>query len=348
MNHNDIVLSLKNDVLFKAVYGSNTEESNFILINLLNKILDRQEDPIKKVEIQNPFHEKDFVTDKESILDIKALTDSDELFDIEMQIVWEPYMKNRLLFYHGGLLRDALRKGESYGKMKPTITICITDSIVFRENENYMNQFYFMEEGDGFKFSEITKICCIELPKVNPDRKPIEQLTPLEVCLEYLRYADENESEYVDELIRRGGKELEMAQEIMTRVTEEDRLRAYARSREMYQRDQVQRQYELEKIETGKAELKVGREELEADRAKLEADRADLNADRAELNADRADLEASQAEFEIRKAEAFEKIKVEAAKETSEKIASEMKAMGISSKQIMQITGLTETEINKL
>ena len=231
------VLTLKNDLLFKAVYGSDTKESKFILINLLNKILDRRDDPITDIEYKNPFILQECEEEKESVLDIKAITDSNELIDIEMQIIWKDEMPFRLIYYHGGLIREALPSGDDYAKMKKTITICITDSIVFENTDKFLTQFYFMEETEHIIFSKMTCICCIELPKVNMDRRSISNLTPLEICLEYLKYANENDSEYVEELIRRGGKELEMAQTILKKVTQEEILREKALSREKYEHD---------------------------------------------------------------------------------------------------------------
>ena len=233
------VLRLKNDVLFKRVYGSDTEESKFILKSLLNKILDRTDDPIVSIEYKNPFSIDECVDEKESILDIKAETNKRQLIDIEMQIAWDKDMPSRLLYYHGGLLRESLQKGESYDKMKQTITICITDSEGIKENDNFLSEFYFIEKHKHFIFSDMTKICCIELPKVNPDNRDPEDLSPLEICLEYLRCADENGSEYVNELIRRGGKDLEMAQEILRKATEEEILRERALAREKFLRDKL-------------------------------------------------------------------------------------------------------------
>ena len=256
------ILKLKNDLLFKAVYGSDTKESKFILKCLLNKILSRGEDPIVEIEYKNPFNIKEYITDKETILDIKAETNSKELIDIEMQIMWSKDMPSRLLSYHGGLIREALQTGEDYDKMKQTITICITDSVAFKETDKYLNEFYLMEKEEHFMFSEMTRICCIELPKVNRQRKSAEELTPLEICLEYLKYADENGSEYVDELIRRGGKELQMAQNILRKATEEEILREKAIAREKFLRDKSYWEHSYERglnegRQEGRAEEKL-------------------------------------------------------------------------------------------
>ena len=100
-------IRLTNDFVFKMVYGSDTEESKFILKSLLNKILRRDDDPIVKIEYKNPFNMKEYVDDKSSILDIKAETNNKELIDIEMQLNWYKEMPERLLYYHGGLLRES-------------------------------------------------------------------------------------------------------------------------------------------------------------------------------------------------------------------------------------------------
>ncbi len=225
--------------MFKLVYGSDTEESKFILKSLLNKILSREDDPIVNIEYKNPFNMKEYVDDKVSILDIKAETNNSELIDIEMQLNWYKEMPKRLLYYHGGLLRESLQDGENYDNMKQTITICIPDSVAFPKSKKFLNEFYLMEKDEHFKLTEITKMCCIELPKVNPNNRKTEVLSPLEICLEYLRCADENGSEYVDELIRRGGKELEMAQKILRKATEEEILRERAIAREKFLRDKL-------------------------------------------------------------------------------------------------------------
>ena len=114
-------LTLKNDLVFKAVYGSDNEESKFILKNLLNKILERTDNPIVDLTYKNPFNLREYTDDKESVLDIKVEADlmypdldvydddnsikDDEdykrkkLIDVEMQIVWHKNMKPRILTY---------------------------------------------------------------------------------------------------------------------------------------------------------------------------------------------------------------------------------------------------------
>ena len=258
------VQTLKNDLIFKRVYGSDNEESKFILKSLLNKILERDENPIVDITYKNPFQIQEYKDDKGTILDIKleadllypdlelyegAYADLDDeeaykrkkLIDVEMQIIWHKDMEKRLLAYHGGIMRESLQGSEDYGKMKSTITICITNAIINKDSDDFISKYYFMEAKTHSIFSKMTSIICVELPKVNPDKKPLDQLTPLEICLEYLKYADENGSDYVDELIRRGGKDLEMAQNIFKKATQDEILRERAIAREKYLMDEANR-----------------------------------------------------------------------------------------------------------
>lgn len=161
-------------------------------------------------------------------------------------------------------IMSSLKKGDSYDKMLKTITICIVDGVLFTGQEQYLSNFRFLEESGGYCLTETTGICIIELPKVNPMGKPIENLTPLELCLEYIRYADEKRSDYVDALIKKGGKELEMAQYILEKTTEEEIVREKALAREKFLQDMASRMQHLqEKYEEGrKAGLDEGRLEM--------------------------------------------------------------------------------------
>ncbi len=239
MGNDGIILTLKNDVIFKAVYGSDTEECKFVLMALLNHILGREEDPIVSLTYKNPFHLRQHVSEKESILDIKVETGSGELIDIEMQLCSYDYLAERLIYYHGGTIRESLKKGAEYDTMLKTITICIVDEVMFPETEQFLNVFSLLEETTHIALSDMTGICVVELPKVNPEKKPPQELSPLELYLEYLKCADEEGSEKQEELVRLGGKELEMVQHLLKKATEEEILREKALAREKYLRDEA-------------------------------------------------------------------------------------------------------------
>jgi hypothetical protein len=82
------------DCVFKAILG--TEENEPLLISFLNGIV-RPQSSIVSVEILNPYNEKEFVSDKLSIVDVKARDQQGRLFQVEIQMVVYPYLPARML-----------------------------------------------------------------------------------------------------------------------------------------------------------------------------------------------------------------------------------------------------------
>lgn len=203
--------------------------------------------------------------------------------------------------------------------MLKTITICIVDDIVFSETGKFLNVFSLMEETTHIPFSNMTGICVIELPKVNPDKKPPQKLTQLERSLEYLKHADEEGSEKQEELIRFGGKELEMTQQLLKKATEEEILREKALAREKYlhdkahfeylQKEAKKRQQEMEmwlkekesQLEEAESQLEKKESQLKESEEKLEETKKQLDASKEKQNALNQELEKVTQELEAMK-----------------------------------------------
>lgn len=94
------------------------EESKAALVGLLNIILERKDDPIRRIEIKNPIDIGDWILDKDTTMDIKAETDSGELLTIEMQVSHLTDYRCRILFYGGRLVNSSLKSGEPYGNTR--------------------------------------------------------------------------------------------------------------------------------------------------------------------------------------------------------------------------------------
>lgn len=107
-------MPLYNDYVFHRIYGSDSDESRAALIGLLNIILDRGNDPIKQVVLKNPIGIGAFMKSKDTVMDIKAETELEEILDIEMQVDNLEYYRNRALFYGGRLVNSSLNSGEDY------------------------------------------------------------------------------------------------------------------------------------------------------------------------------------------------------------------------------------------
>ena len=110
------------DFAFRKIFGKPSNE--ICLISLLNSVLDLPH-PIQSVQFQNPFSLKDFQDDKLVCVDVKATDQVGRIFVVEIQIVVQPSFAKRAMFYACTAYADQLRKGQGYGELKATYSVCL-------------------------------------------------------------------------------------------------------------------------------------------------------------------------------------------------------------------------------
>ena len=115
----------KVDYVFKRLFG---RPPNLALpIHLLNAVLQARSAehvlPVVELELLNPFNDKDRLDDKLSILDIKARDQSGRQFNVEMQLLFNRYFRQRVLYYWARLHQSQLQEGEDYGLLRPTLSM---------------------------------------------------------------------------------------------------------------------------------------------------------------------------------------------------------------------------------
>ena len=172
---------LTSDIIFKAVFGRDTPGSKRALIALLNRILERTEDPIVALDYQNPFSIGELEEEKEIIMDILVETSRGEQIDIEMQISTTKELMNRFLYYLSKLVVRGLEKGENYDKLKKSIVIVILKDSCLPEREPAHSCFVLKNQRTGYELSEMAQLHILELGKYNWRGKKAEELSPLEV-----------------------------------------------------------------------------------------------------------------------------------------------------------------------
>jgi len=87
----------KIDCVFKALLGS--EENRNLLIHFLNAFLAQDLiEPLVWVEILNPYNDKEFLSDKLSIVDVKARDSHDRLYQIEIQLTSYGHLPARIIY----------------------------------------------------------------------------------------------------------------------------------------------------------------------------------------------------------------------------------------------------------
>jgi predicted transposase/invertase (TIGR01784 family) len=182
----------KIDYAFKRLFGS--ESNQPLLIHLLNAVL--QPAPAERVaalEILNPFNDKATLDDKLSIVDIKARDQSGRQFNVEMQLLAHADFRQRVLYYWARLHQQQLHESEAYGQVRPTISVCFIDRVLFPQLPTHHLHFRLLEPVHQVAFTDDLALHMLELPKFT--RSAVELVTPLDAWLYFLRYAEGLDSE---------------------------------------------------------------------------------------------------------------------------------------------------------
>jgi predicted transposase/invertase (TIGR01784 family) len=219
----------KVDFAFKWLLGR--EDHTSILINLLHSILQPSpEQQITELQVLNPFTDKIELNEKLSILDIRARDALGRQFNVEMQMLANASLRQRILYYWAKVYTGQLTAGANYARLRPTISVCFVAEVMFPSVEEHHLEFRLTERALGISLTEDLAIHFFELPKF---RLTVEELaTPLDTWLYFLRNAENLDPEALPEQmntaeIRQAMEALEMiAQVDLNKEIYEGRLKA--------------------------------------------------------------------------------------------------------------------------
>lgn len=218
------------DIFIKYLFGS--KENKDLLLSFINSVLEDSEfGKIVNVEIKNPFNIKNFLSDKESIVDVKATDENGRQFNIEIQSSGNESFKNRSLYYWAKLYTAQLGEGDGYIKLKPTICINILDFKLFTEIEALHTCFLLREKNlPEYVLTDHLVIHFLEVPKPGDEKIG----TKLEKWLFYLKY-EGKEEEKMKILLK--DNDINKAHKAYKRFTEDERLREIYEARMKYKLD---------------------------------------------------------------------------------------------------------------
>ena len=223
------LLNPKIDFVFKKIFGS--EEHPEILISFLNAVL-KPKKPIVSVEIKNSDLEKEYIEDKFSRLDVKALTSNKEIINIEIQLKNEYNMIQRSLYYWSKLYEEQLSEGDRYDKLSRTVCINILD-FKYLKNDRFHNGYRLKEINE--ELTDLQEIHFIEIPKLKRFESTEEIVDLLEGWVEFLR---DPESEVIRKL-EMSNKEIREAKDELYRLSRNSKERELYYLREKSLRDEI-------------------------------------------------------------------------------------------------------------
>jgi predicted transposase/invertase (TIGR01784 family) len=158
------------DTFVHFLFGSPGNEP--LLLDFLNAVLESDgQSPAKSVEMRNPFNPATFVTDKYTILDVKATDERGGIFAVEFQTSERTAFADRMTYYACRSFGGQILLGEPYSSLKSVIAIAVTTYEMFRLLESIHNSFRLTAKADpSVVFTDSLQMHVLEAAKENIDR----------------------------------------------------------------------------------------------------------------------------------------------------------------------------------
>ncbi|MFN8578121.1 MAG: Rpn family recombination-promoting nuclease/putative transposase [Candidatus Sericytochromatia bacterium] len=184
----DELINLRNDIIFKIVFGYQKNEK--ILISFLNAILGLENQyKIVSLTFLNTINIKEYLNDKLTTLDVKVIDGNNKIYNIEMQVESKNDYIKRINYYLDKLYTNQLKSGEPYDKLSKTISISILDFTLLENESDIHNIYRYLNIKSKNELTDIKEIHFIELPKFI--EKSVNNLkTRFELWLYALKYGE--------------------------------------------------------------------------------------------------------------------------------------------------------------
>ncbi|EKV56314.1 hypothetical protein A966_11552 [Brachyspira hampsonii 30446] len=119
-------INVLNDYFVRYLFSS--KDSNLILLDFINStMLDSGMKTFRSVEILTPFNYKENYEDKETIADVKCITQNGTVVIIEIQLQGNSRFPERILYYWASNYSKLLKHGEKYDALTPVVSINLLD-----------------------------------------------------------------------------------------------------------------------------------------------------------------------------------------------------------------------------
>ena len=230
-----IRLNPLNDYLFLKIMGEKGSEIQ--LLGFLNAVLGRTESSkLVSVEIvENKSLSADFIGEKASILDVRAMLEDGTKVNIEVQLRNLNNFDRRSLFYWSKEYTKSIKSGEDYIYLPTVININIVD-FDFLETDNYHTVFHLKEDKENtLILTEILEIHFINMVKWRRCGKMDLENEPLQ---RWLTWFDQNSSpELVEEVVKMDNSIMAANERQIYFTNDEEEIRVYE-MREMALKDE--------------------------------------------------------------------------------------------------------------
>lgn len=261
----------KIDCVFKALLGS--EENRNLLIHFLNAFLtDELGGPIVGVDILNPYNDKEFISDKLSIVDVKAKDSLNRIYQVEIQLTRHADLPARIIYNWADIYSQQLKSGQDYGELKPTYSIWLLAENLLTHDDDYVHH-YKIRDSLGNTFVAHGGIWLLELAKFTAEQVESEG----QRWLQFFKVGEQlNDAALPDWMIT---EEMKQAMTTLSTFSEKDReyyqyqaRQEYLRVQNAIQREQEEQRLALEKTQQDYAKTQQDYAKTQQDYAKTQQD----------------------------------------------------------------------------
>jgi len=276
------------DCVFKALLGS--PENINLTLNFLNAIL-QPDIPIESLEIQNPYNEKEFLTDKLTIVDVKAKDKLGKSYQIEVQLAVFPYLPSRILYTWSNIYQSQLSSGKKFNTLQPVISIWLLGDILLKDSPAFHHHFQIYDPLNNIQLTDQCAIHLLELPKW---QKKTETSTAEDQWLCFFHDA-KNWDQLPNQL---NTPEMRQAMQVLSMFSEKENEYHLYQARKIALADDATKKELMKEIESKRKEAELKKEEAER-----KAKDAELKQEKAELKTKDAERKTKDAEFKQKEAE---------------------------------------------
>lgn len=189
-------LNPKADLTFKRVFGEHPD----LVMSFLNALLPlKPEESITDIEYLASEMVPDNSLRKNSIVDVRCKDNYGRHFIVEMQMIWSPEFKYRVLFNASKAYVRQADIGDKYELLQPVYSLNLVNDIFEPDLEEYYHYYRMVHVEHSDRVIDGLQLIFVELPKFTPHTYSEKKMHVL--WLRYLTEINEKTREVPEELL---------------------------------------------------------------------------------------------------------------------------------------------------
>lgn len=189
-------LNPKADLTFKRVFGEHPD----LVMSFLNALLPlKPEESITDIEYLASEMVPDNPLRKNSIVDVRCKDNYGRHFIVEMQMIWSPEFKYRVLFNASKAYVRQADIGDEYELLQPVYSLNLVNDIFEPDLEEYYHYYRMVHVEHSDRVIDGLQLIFVELPKFTPHTYSEKKMHVL--WLRYLTEINEKTREVPEELL---------------------------------------------------------------------------------------------------------------------------------------------------